>query len=171
MEASGVWDRLKLELVDGDLITKMGKNRPHAITHGIVTRWLMRVFGAEYIESESPIDVAVEDVPTSEPVPDLIVLAKPSPEFPKNPVPADIRLVVEISDSSVGFDLTRKAELYARAGIVEYWVFDVQVRRIVVHRDPANGLYHSVIAYGTRESVSSLAAPDHQLRVAEAFGE
>jgi len=158
-------------LVDGELISKMGKNRPHVVTHGIIRRWLSRIFGDEYVDSEAPIDVAPEDSPTSEPEPDLIVLTKPAPEFDRNPKPADIRLLVEISDSTLGFDLTAKAELYARAGIPEYWVFDVQACRLIVHRDPANGLYHSVAAYGSRESVGPLVAPDHQFRVAEAFGE
>jgi Uma2 family endonuclease len=42
--------------------------------------------------------------------------------------------VVEISDSTLGFDLTAKAELYARAGIVEYWVVYVAARRLIVLR-------------------------------------
>jgi Uma2 family endonuclease len=171
MEATGAWDGLKLELVEGELINKMGKNRPHVVIQGIVRRWLSRVFGDEYVDSDAPIDVAPEDDPTSEPEPDLIVLTKSSPEFGKNPQPTNLRLVIEISDTSIGHDLTAKAGLYARAGIVEYWVFDVQARRIVVHREPANGLYHSVVVYGRNESVSPLAAPGQQLSVSEAFGQ
>jgi Uma2 family endonuclease len=169
LEASGVCDGLKLELVEGELINKMGKTRPHVVIQGIVRRWLSRVFGDEHVDSGAPIDVAPEDDPTSEPEPDLIVLARPSTEFSKNPKPENLRLVIEISDSSVGFDLTKKAELSARARIVDYWVFDVQARRIAVHRNPANGLYHSVVVYGRDESVSPLAAPDQQLSVREAF--
>jgi len=72
----------------------------------------------------------------------LDVLLKPSQEYRKgNPQPADIRLLVEISDSSLAFDLKVRARLYARAGIVEYWVFDVPARRLVVHRNPLNGSY------------------------------
>jgi Uma2 family endonuclease len=78
-------------------------------------------------------------------------------------------LVVEISDSTLGFDLTTKAELYARAGIVEYWVVDVAARRLIVHRDPREGLYRAVTAYAEQESVAPLAAPHSALAVAEAF--
>lgn len=170
MEESGVWSQQRLELVEGELISKMGKKRPHTNILIVVQAWLIRVFGEQYVNPETPVDVAPHDNPTSEPEPDLVVLAKPSREFTSaNPQPGDLRLVVEISDSTLGFDLTRKAGLYARAGIVEYWVFDVAARRLVVHRDPGKGLYQSVAVYNDQESVSPLAAPGHEFRVGEAF--
>jgi Uma2 family endonuclease len=173
MEASGVWDeQQRLELVEGELINKMGKNRPHTNVLIVVHAWLLRVFGEQYVNPETPIDVAPEDNPTNEPQPDLIVLAKPSREYKSaNPQPADLRLVVEISDSTLGFDRTVKARLYARAGIIEYWVADVAARSLVVHRDPLNGSYQSVTVYNDRESVSPLASPDHEFRVGDAFPE
>ncbi len=74
---------------------------------------------------EAPIDVSPNDNPTNEPVPDLIVLNHDSATIVSgNPQPSDLNLIVEISDSTL-FDLTTKAWLYARAGILEYWVLDV----------------------------------------------
>ena len=170
LEATGLWDQQHLELVQGELISKIGKKRPHVNSLMPVLAWLVRVFGEQYVNPETPIDVAPEDNPTSEPEPDLIVLAKPSREFRSaNPRPEDLRLVVEISDSTLGFDLTTKAELYARAGIVEYWVFDIAARRLIVYRDPREGLYRSIAAYTEQEAVAPLAAPDREFRVAEAF--
>jgi Uma2 family endonuclease len=172
MEALGLWDQQRLELVEGELINKMGKKRPHTNVLIVVQAWLVQVFGVEYINPDTPIDVSPEDNPTNEPEPDLIVLTKPSREFRStNPQPADIRLVVEISDSSLSFDRTVKARLYARAGIVEYWVFDVAARWLVVHRDPLNGGYQSVLVYTDQESISPLASPDRQFRVGDAFPE
>jgi Uma2 family endonuclease len=128
-DASGVWDQQRLELVAGDLISKMGKKRPHVNALVAVQAWLVRTFGEQFVNPEAPIDVAPEDNPTNEPEPDLVVLSKPSRRIPDaNPRPADLRLVVEISDSALGFDLTTKTELYARAGIVEYWVVDIATR-------------------------------------------
>jgi len=169
-EASGLWDQQQLELVDGELINKMGKNRPHSNALAALHEWLRQVFGAEYVSQEVPIDVAPEDNPTNEPQPDLIVLTRPYWDFLEtNPQPSDLRLVVEISHSTLGFDLTQKAGLYARAGIVEYWVLDVDARRIVVHRDPQNGLYRSVKVYNARESVAPLASPAREFQVGDAF--
>ena len=170
VEAAGMWDQENLELVEGELINKMGKNRPHVNVLIYVQHWLVRAFGMQYVNPETTIDVAPEDNPTSEPQPDLIVLTRPSREFhDRNPQPGDLRLVAEISDSTLGFDLTVKAALYARAGIVEYWVLDVEARRLVVHRNPQQGIYQSIAVYSERECASPLALPDSQFPVGEAF--
>jgi Uma2 family endonuclease len=170
LESLALWDQKRLELVEGELISKMGKNRPHVNVFTLVHAWLLQVFGANYVNAEAPIDVAPEDNPTSEPQPDLIVLARPSSEIREaNPQPEELRLVIEISDSTLGFDLTTKAELHARAGILDYWVLDIAARRLVVHRDPLLGLYQSIAVYSEHEAVAPLAAPAREFRVAEAF--
>jgi Uma2 family endonuclease len=169
-QATGLWDHQHLELVEGVLINKMGKNRPHMFTVTAVRNWLIAVFGELFVETEAPVDVAPEDNPTNEPQPDIVVYTRPFREFPEiNPRPAELRLVVEISDSTVGFDLKTKADLYARAGIVEYWVFDIPACRLIVHRDPQNGLYRSVTVYKSHEAVAPLAAPENEFHVGEAF--
>jgi Uma2 family endonuclease len=171
LESSGLWDQQRLELVHGELISKMGKKRPHVNALVAVQAWLVRTFGEQFVNPEAPIDVAPEDNPTNEPEPDLVVLARPSREFvDANPRPADLRLVVEISGSTLGFDLTTKAELYARAGVIEYWVVDVAARRLIVHRDPRQGLYRSVTAYSEEETVVAIASPREDFRVGDAFG-
>jgi Uma2 family endonuclease len=80
-------------------------------------------------------------------------------------------LAVEVADSTLRMDLSKKAELYARAGIPDYWILDVQNRRMIVHREPAAGKYVSVVAYREDESVAPLAAPDSEFPVASAFRE
>ena len=170
MQATGIWDQQRLELIDGELINKMGKNRPHSITLSMVNEWLIRVFGGKRVNSETSIDVSPEDNPTNEPQPDLIVFVRPSHEIrDRNPRPSDLHLVVEISDTTLAFDLKVKAPLYARAGIAEYWVVDITGRRIIVHRDPLEGAYRLVEAYSAEESVRPLAAAESAFPVIEAF--
>ena len=165
LEQSGQFEKKKAELIEGDLIEKMGKKRPHTEAWEVIARWLFGVFSI--VNSETLIDVAPEDNPTSEPEPDLIVLKHRVRDA--NPKPEDLLLVVEISDSSLRFDLTVKAGLYARAGILDYWVFDVLGHRIGIHRDPHSGVYQSVQWYGEGETVSPLAAPEAHFPVADAF--
>lgn len=170
VEAAGVWDQQHLELINGELISKMGKKRPHVNTLSLVYAWLISIFGPEYVNPEAPIDVAPGDNPINEPEPDLIVLSRPLHQIKSgNPQPNDLRLVVEVSDSTLGFDLKVKAPLYARAGIAEYWVADIAARRIIVHRDPQDGAYRSVEAYSDEESVHPLAAPTQAFPVSSAF--
>jgi len=164
----GALEGQKMELVEGELINKMGKKRPHSNSLELLQRMLLGVFGRR-LNRETPIDVAPDDNPTNEPEPDLIVLKRDLSEFQENPRPGDVDLVVEIADTTLGFDRGIKARLYARAGIADYWVLDVNGRRMIVHRDPRDGQYQSVIAYGIDESVSPLAAPGAAFRVRDAF--
>ena len=159
----------ELELSEGDLISRMGKNWPHARGAAALLDWLNRALGIGSVASEAPIDVFPEDNPTNEPVPDLIVLARPTREFRNNPQPKDLLLVAEVSDSTLQFDLQTKCALYARAGVNEYWVLDVTGRRLFVHRDPREGRYQAVTVFGEHESVEPLAAPGRSLKVSELF--
>lgn len=169
LERAGLLDQQRLELVEGELINKMGKNRPHVNAQVFLLIWLGQVFGLEFVNQEASIDVAPQDNSTNQPEPDLIVLTKPTHQVPGNPRPQDLHLVVEVSDTSLHFHLTRKAALYARAGIGEYWVLDVAGHRLFVHREPQAGLYQSITEYAESESVAPLAAPQSPFPVAAAF--
>jgi Uma2 family endonuclease len=172
LEASGLLDQQNLELVEGELIDKMGKNRPHVNALVLIQAWLQVVFGVRFVNPEAPIDVSPEDNPTNEPQPDLIVLNRDTSHFRSaKPLPQDLLLVVEVADTTLRFDLTTKAALYARAGIVEYWVLDVSGRRLFVHRDPQVGRYTSILVYSEQESVAPLAAPHAMFKAADAFPE
>jgi Uma2 family endonuclease len=121
----------------------------------LVRNWLARRFGDLCIDTRACIDVAPEDNPTSEPEPDIALLARSSFEFLVNPTPVDIRLVIEVSDTTVRFDSVTKAALYARAGIGEYWVVDVKAKKLIVHRSPAAGTYQSIETYRGAAMVAS----------------
>lgn len=160
----------RLELVDGELISKKGQKRPHVNGLILLQGWLAQIFGALFVSPNAPIDVAPEDNPSSEPEPDIIVTSRDLSHFPtSNPQPADLLLVAEVASTTLWFDLTAKARLYARAGIVDYWVLDVPGRRLLVHRDPREGQYRSVASYAEDESIAPLAAPTAQLHVRSVF--
>lgn len=170
LEATGLWDRERLELIEGELITKMSKKRPHMIAFTLILKWLTGAFGVDYLNLEGPLDVAPEDNPTSEPEPDIAVLTKVATEYMKaSPGASDVRLLIEVSDSTLAFDLGPKARLYARAGIADYWVLDVVNRRILVHRKPEAGRYTTVTAYAPGEAVAPLASLSQVFSVDTAF--
>jgi Uma2 family endonuclease len=169
MASVGLLDGERLELIDGELIQKMVKNNPHVMTVRWLHQWLVAAFGYGRIQKEDPIDVAPEDNEGSEPEPDLTVLRAPRGAYRSNPGPPDILLVIEVADSTRSFDLSKKADLYARAGIPDYWVFDTNQREVIVHGEPGHGKYSSVSVYREDESVAPLAAPQLQLKVAAAF--
>jgi len=167
LEKAGLVEAERYELIEGELILKMGKNHPHVRALAILARWLRGCFGDAPVVQESPIDLRAEDRLTSEPEPDISVLVRAVDDFSTHPRPNELCLVAEVSLTSLVFDLTTKARLYARSGIVEYWVLDVAARRLIVHREPLNGRYQSVVAFSEEERVATLAAPERDVRVGD----
>jgi Uma2 family endonuclease len=145
----------------------MGKNRPHVYVVVLLYDCLRSIFGAGFVNPEAPIDVHAADNAINEPEPDAIVLKRQMGEFAANPQPDDLSLIVEVSDTTLHFDLTTKARLYARAEIQEYWVIDITGRRLIVHRNPTAGVWASVTIFGESEPVTPLAAPTSEFRVAQ----
>ncbi len=150
----------KLELIAGELIDRMGKKHPHNLWQNLIHAWLQQKFGTEYVQMESSIYVAAEDNLRNEPEPDLIVTARSIRAYEDNVTPEEIRLLIEVADSTVNFDLNQKAELYARAGIADYWVVDIPARLVHVHRAPKQGAYSNVLQYSFSRQISPLAAPN-----------
>lgn len=121
LEPAGLLDGGHFELVEGELIDKRGKTRPHVRTTQKAARVLRELFAAGCVETEAPIDIAVEANQMNEPEPDIVVLCPGAEDLDRNPGPAEVLLVVEVSsDATLRHDLTTKARLYAwahRAGI------------------------------------------------------
>ncbi len=117
----------------------------------------------------------LEQVPfpfsNSEPVPDLRVLHGRASDYAENPSTA--ALVVEVSDSTLAFDQTHKAELYATAGVQDYWVLDLNGRVLHVYRELQSNAALGVTVYRTLsvlkpgDVVSPLAVPGAALNVSD----
>lgn len=165
LERAGVLPE-RYELVEG-VINTMGQNIRHANMVRLLLAWLFRVFGEDFVLTQMSIDVRPEDNPTSEPQPDVIVVSQPANSYTRNPMPSDLRLLVEASDSTLEYDLSTKASLYARAGIVEYWVLDLPKRQVHVHCDPVHGMYNSIVVIAEAETLAPLAAPLSTIRVTQ----
>src|ERR1700722_8222919 len=154
MEESGILVG-RYELIEGDLIEKTGQNPAHANALRLMCAWLAACFGMARLSIQLPIEVAPGDQPRSQPEPDIAVLNALLPDYSqRHPRGDELTLAVEIADSSSRFDLATKANLYARAGVPEYWVLDVTRRVLVIHRDPENGMYRSVERFAEQETAT-----------------
>jgi Uma2 family endonuclease len=143
------------ELIDGDLINKMGQNPPHALAVRLLLKWLASFLEADLILVQLPMQAAGEDKLRSLPEPDFAVLRERTPEHRHHhPRGAEMLLVIEVSDTTAAFDLSRKAALYARAGVREYWVLDIPRRMIIVHREPDGTQYRQIFMHSEEEPVS-----------------
>jgi Uma2 family endonuclease len=84
----------------------------------------------------------------------------------------DIQLLVEVADSSLGDDLTEKREIYARTGIREYWVVDLNHELVHIHHQPdaATGQYQHVSAASRGRDLAARFAPGIVFSVDEILG-
>jgi Uma2 family endonuclease len=127
----------RVELIDGEIIDMS----PIGVLHAALVDALVRHFGRSagqsvFIRCQNPL--RLDDL--SEPEPDIAIL-RPRADFytTSHPGPADVLLVIEVSDTSLAYDLGTKVPLYARHGIPEVWVIDAATRMTRVFRDLAGG--------------------------------
>jgi Uma2 family endonuclease len=168
----GYFEGKRVELIHGEIVEMSPINRPHAISTGLVSDTLEKAFAVGYfVETQQPF--AVPGVsPGSEPQPDVAVIPGARRDYPSHPDRAAI--LVEVADATLRFDTIAKAELYAGAGVADYWVLDIKARQLHVFRDsepqPA-GLgaraYKTRLVLSSTDSISPLAAPTASIRVAD----
>ena len=147
----------RYELIDGWVILKAPGKPPHRIASTLVRNLLFTIFGSLYVQYKSGLALPGPEGETTEPQPDIAVTLAPTTEyFDSNPGPQDVRLVVEVSNTTLDFDLDTKALLYARVEIPEYWVMDVNGRQIYRHREPSQEGYREIVILRETENVSPL---------------
>ena len=123
-----------LELLDGHLVKKMSRNPPHDGTLKKVEKRLQRELPAGW---ETRVQMGLT-LPGSEPEPDLLIAREdPAGYTARHPGPADVGLVVEVSDSSLETDRRDKAPIYAHAGLPEYWIVNLPDRCVEVYATPS----------------------------------
>jgi Uma2 family endonuclease len=157
-----------VELIDGEIVTATPQKSRHATAVSLAATALRRAFG-EHVDVRTQLPLALDAA--SEPEPDVAVVAG-SPRDYRDAHPSTALLVVEVSDTSLLFDRTTKANIYARAGIPDYWLLNLVDEVVEVHRnpqrsadDPAAWRYAGVERYGRQDRVAPLARPDRFIAV------
>jgi Uma2 family endonuclease len=151
----------KVELVHGMLIARAPQGGPHARIIQRLNGILVRGLGEAYdVRVQLPLTLK----PTSEPEPDFSIVAH-GEEGSGSDHPSTALLVIEVSRSSLRWDRKVKAPLYARAGIPELWLIDVNGRRIEVMREPDSsaGVYRVSFVVGPDDPLSPGALPGLRL--------
>jgi Uma2 family endonuclease len=155
MLEAGLFAGQRYELIEGDLLEKMGQNPPHAYAISLLLTWLAGIYGVNRVRVQLPMEAGPEDRERSEPEPDLAVLFETKPDYQvRHPSGEELLLLVEVAESSSRFDLSVKGELYARARVPEYWVLDLGRRVLTVHRRPEQGRYQVVLRVSEGENVA-----------------
>lgn len=167
---TGVFTGRRAMLIDGVIFTRAMPDPPHNTSLGLAHELLQKVFTVGcHVRNQTAFDVGT----ANDPGPDLAVVPGGVRDYATRQATSAL-LIVEVSDTTLFMDTTTKAELYATAGVEDYWVIDVEHRVLLVFRDPVplpqgSGAtaYRTHLTLGPTESISPLAAPGATIPVAD----
>ena len=164
MAQSGLLDETdRVELIDGELVDMAPIGSRHAFLVDRFAECLGSGPSASYmVRVQNPIVLDER----SEPQPD-IALVKRANYADRHPTPADVLLIVEVSDTTLDYDRDVKLSLYARHGIPEVWLCDVKAGELAVFREPIEGQYRLMHKPTTSETVAPLWVPVVRVAVAD----
>jgi len=160
----------RVELIDGEIVERAPQKSRHFTGGALAYRSLQRVFGEAYsVRQQGPLDLGA----ATRPEPDLAVVSGSIEDYAESHPHAAV-LIVEVSDTTLQYDRGAKASLYAKAGVLDYWIVDLVNGRLEVRRDPvpAEGepfgyRYATLTVHEPSDSVSPLAALDAQIAVSD----
>ena len=123
----------KTELIEGEIYFMNAQHSRHARIKTQLAVELtirLRALGSDF---QPIVEASTRISDDTLPEPDIVVTSYKGPHV----VPLDtVALLIEVSDSTLDTDLGRKADLYAAAGVPEYWVVDVNENRVLMHANP-----------------------------------
>lgn len=135
LDRSGAFDAYQhTELIEGEVISMNSQFRPHAYAKTELAFRLNDAIRAAKLDVQILIESSVEIPPHNVPMPDIAITnaARGKGLLPQGA----LLLAIEVADSSLRFDLGKKAKIYAAAGVPEYWVVDLKGERIVRMTQP-----------------------------------
>jgi Uma2 family endonuclease len=156
MIEAGVFGRdERLELIDGEIVQMSPIGDRHAACVRRLIALLSQLFAAQAIvDAQNPIMVDAAYVPQ----PDLALL-RPRADYyaTQTPTAADCLLVIEVADTSAEFDRLIKVPRYARGGVAELWLVDLERDVVVAYRDPAGDAYQHLQVFRPDDTITTAA--------------
>ncbi|MCU0567450.1 MAG: Uma2 family endonuclease [Oculatellaceae cyanobacterium Prado106] len=161
----GIWEDCRVELLNGVVVEMSPEGTPHAHRSTTAGEYLRGILGTQVqIREGHPITIPASG---SEPEPDIAIVQRLGEEYAlHHPYPENIFWIIEYSNTTLKKDLEVKSRVYAAAGIVEYWVVNLQKNELVVMRDISDGMYQSqtILTTGT---IESLAFPEVAIEISQ----
>jgi Uma2 family endonuclease len=158
----------RVELIDGEIVDMAPIGSRHGSAVKRLNHLLMEAVGsAAIVAVQDPVRLGNR----SEPQPDLMLLA-PRADFYEaaHPVAADVLLLVEVSDSTARYDRIIKLALYARHGIREVWIVDLDNRLMRVCRNPVGDAYTQTTETPTPGMLTPVLLPGVSIDASKLLG-
>ncbi len=159
----------RVELLDGEIVEMTPIGLRHADCVNRLTRSLLLAFDdAAVILVQNPIRLSDR----SEPQPDLALVRRRAGLYASShPRPTDILLIVEVADTSIESERRVKVPLYARGGIPEVWLVDLNQETVTAYQDARRGGYRTAHVVRRGDKLAPSAFPDRALPVADLLPE
>ncbi|AUB36727.1 Endonuclease, Uma2 family [Nostoc flagelliforme CCNUN1] len=157
----------RVELIDGQVIPMSAKNPSHAATTLCASDYLKRaVAEVALVRVQDPIQLSQY----SEPEPDIAVVRIDAQKYiDRHPAPNEIFLLIEVADTTLDTDRKQKAPLYAKAGIADYWILDVNQRQVFVLGEPLLQGYNQQLILQEDATLSLIAFPEIEVQINQLF--
>lgn len=163
---TGLLDDRTVELLSGEIIEMSPEGVPHSFYCRETSEYLRQLLGDRAKISEAH-PITLPD--NSEPEPDIAIVRMPAALYrDRHPQPEDIFWLIEVSNSTLAKDLGIKKDIYADAGISEYWVMNLQESVLIVFRDLTASGYQSETRFNSG-TISPLAFPEISIVVQQLF--
>ncbi|MHB1561284.1 MAG: Uma2 family endonuclease [Isosphaeraceae bacterium] len=136
----------RVELIDGYMVDKMGKNAGHSYATKETVKALDRRLPDGWTSrKEEPVRIPKFD----EPEPDVTIVRGSDADYRHRiPTAGDVGLLVEVSESTLSQGRGKKRTAYARAGIAVYWIVNLVAGQVEVYTRPVKeGRYRSSKVY------------------------
>lgn len=158
---TGILSERRVELLAGKIIEMPPEGPLHRkMTDSIAEYLRKKLQDRAKIYESHPITLF-----DSEPESDIAVVKLPVSLYDyRHPSAAEIYLLIEISDSTLEKDLEEKRIVYAKAGILEYWIVDLKARQLITFRQPSGDNYQIKQTY-SQGSLFPVAFPDVELSI------
>lgn len=160
--------RKRLELLRGEIRQMSPIGVAHSRVVTLLTDWSYDVVPREQIviRVQNPIRIPLND---SEPQPDLVWAKRGGPSD-RHPQPAEVMLLIEVADASLQDDRGEKLEIYAEAGVQDYWLVNLIEEQLEVYRKPSGCTYQEQSVYRGAAAVCPLALPTAICQPSRLFG-
>ena len=157
----------RVELLEGQLVDMSPIGPGHAYVVNQLSRILIAAVGERaWVSVQNPVTLDSG----SEPQPDIVLAQPPAGQYlSRHPRSDDVLLLIEVADTSFEVDSGAKLEIYAKAGIREFWIVDLTTNHILVHRDPRDGAYRSVVRVAPSGTQAVEALPGVAIPAAPLF--
>lgn len=156
MADNGLFERLgKVEVIDGVIVAMSPAYTPHSAALVRLSAFFFERLGERFlITADQLVLFGDHDMRA----PDIAIFDKTMNK--REPEGTDLRFALEIAEGSVRYDLGDKARFYAAHGLPEYWVVDLENRRLVMHREPGPEGYGAVREQTWTEAARPMIADD-----------